>query len=103
MNYEKRVFRPIIWSFTAGLILYIGALFFTEQTDLYSLLEKFSGTTWGLILGLSITNYLIRFGRWHNYLSLLKNKISIKNSLPCYLSGFAFTATPGKVGLVLLR
>ena len=98
MNYEKIVFRPIIWSFTVGLILYICALFVTEQLDLRSLLNHFSVSTWCLILGLSIANYLIRFVRWHNYLLLLNNKISIRSSLPCYLSGFAFTATPGKIG-----
>jgi len=53
---------------------------------------------WGLILGLSLFNYLLRFVRWQMYLLSLGYRVPWWPNLRFYLAGFAFTATPGKVG-----
>lgn len=53
----------------------------------------------GIVLSLSLINYILRFLRWQWYLSALEdNVISIWQSLRYYLVGFAFTTTPGKAG-----
>lgn len=53
---------------------------------------------WSLILGLSMVNYMLRFIRWQGYLAQLGHHIPIGWHLAYYLSGFAFTTTPGKAG-----
>jgi uncharacterized protein (TIRG00374 family) len=53
----------------------------------------------GIVLSLSLVNYMLRFLRWQWYLSAIDyQQLSIGRSLRYYLSGFAFTTTPGKAG-----
>lgn len=49
-------------------------------------------------LSLSSINYLIRFMRWTLYLSQTESSIPLWSNIRIYISGFALTATPGKVG-----
>jgi uncharacterized protein (TIRG00374 family) len=51
-----------------------------------------------LILSLSLINYGFRFIRWKYYLSVMGFNIPTNINLNIYLSGFAFTTTPGKAG-----
>ena len=46
----------------------------------------------------SLFAYLMRFMRWQKFLHTLNHKIPWLSSLRIYLSGFAFTITPGKTG-----
>jgi uncharacterized protein (TIRG00374 family) len=47
---------------------------------------------------LSLLNYLLRFARWQTYLNSLGCAVPAWPNCRFYLAGFAFTATPGKVG-----
>lgn len=53
---------------------------------------------WGQVVGLSLVSYLARFIRWHRFLTALGHRIPVRRNLEIYLSGFALTMTPGKVG-----
>ena len=53
---------------------------------------------WGIILGLSLFNYLLRFVHWSYYLRRLNLRVPLMMNLLVYLGGFGFTTTPGKVG-----
>lgn len=61
----------------------------------------FPARLWLLGLGLASMNYAFRFVRWQHYLRLLSVRIPRGSSLLIFLSGFALTVTPGKVGEVL--
>lgn len=53
---------------------------------------------------LSVPFGLLRFLRWQALLTLAGYRLPAGLSLVCYLAGFAFTATPGKVGeLIRIR
>jgi len=52
----------------------------------------------GLIVGLSLINYALRSARWSVYLKRLGHPLPTATNTLCYLSGFAFTLTPGKAG-----
>ncbi len=57
-----------------------------------------------LLLGaffLASLNYAFRYWRWEYYLGLLEIQIPWGPSLGIFMSGFALTVTPGKVGEVL--
>ncbi|MFC4166355.1 lysylphosphatidylglycerol synthase transmembrane domain-containing protein [Teichococcus aestuarii] len=50
------------------------------------------------LLGLSLANYLLRGLRWHLYSRRVGAEVSLWQSLFYYISGFALTTTPGRVG-----
>lgn len=51
-----------------------------------------------LVAEVSLVTYVIRFIRWHNLLRWAGYSTSWHQGFLAYLSGFAFTAVPGKVG-----
>ena len=50
------------------------------------------------VLGLSAINYALRFWRWHGYIKDLGDTVPVNLHGLYYLSGFAFTVSPGKAG-----
>ena len=53
------------------------------------------------LLGASLVSWLIRYGRWRWLLARVGVRCRVVPGLLAYLAGFAFTATPGKVGELL--
>jgi uncharacterized protein (TIRG00374 family) len=57
------------------------------------------GTSGLLFLcGLSLINYLLRYGRWLWLLQRLGDRFAFVDGMLCYCAGFALTTTPGKAG-----
>jgi uncharacterized protein (TIRG00374 family) len=57
-----------------------------------------------VLLSLTAAGWVARFARWQWLLRRAGHRPRLALSLPSYLAGFAFTATPGKVGeLVRIR
>jgi uncharacterized protein (TIRG00374 family) len=56
-----------------------------------------------LLLGLLLAalNYAVRFVKWHYYLKLLGLVVPLVDSALVFVSGFALTVTPGKIGEVV--
>jgi uncharacterized protein (TIRG00374 family) len=82
-------------------LFYLGALLwadaksqiFTEFPKLLAILPA--------MLGLSLLSYFIRYLRWYWLLGRASNKTNFIMGCLIYFVGFAFTATPGKVGELL--
>ena len=56
------------------------------------------------MMGMALASFTLRFARWQWLLSRLGHRPPLMYSFLAYLSGFVFTATPGKVGeLVRIR
>jgi uncharacterized protein (TIRG00374 family) len=56
------------------------------------------------VIGISFFSFLVRYLRWQWLLRRAGHKVSLRYGLLAYLAGFAFTATPGKVGeLIRIR
>lgn len=51
-----------------------------------------------LLIGVTLLSYLVRFLRWHWLLSRAGYRMDSFTAFAAYLAGFAYTATPGKVG-----
>jgi uncharacterized membrane protein YbhN (UPF0104 family) len=85
-------------SVLAALAIYLLALFFSDPEQSWSGLRRLSLGKWGLVLSFPLCNYLLRFVRWHWYLSSLGNSVPVGLDLRVYLAGFSLTTTPGKVG-----
>jgi glycosyltransferase 2 family protein len=76
------------------------ALFYLGPSDLWSRVRQVPISLGLAVLGLSLTNYFLRCIRWHVLCNAIHIDIPfIRNSL-YYVSGFAFSVSPGKIGEV---
>jgi uncharacterized protein (TIRG00374 family) len=97
----KLPLRAVFWSVALAALGYLGlSLWAGWRGVLAAVVEVGPGVLIGL-LGLSLTNYLLRFLRWGRYLALLDARVPWRINLPIYFSGFALTTSPGKVGEML--
>ncbi len=90
--------RPLLLSLLGASVLYVLLVLAGDYQAILERLGRFGWSDWGLILGLSLVNYLLRFYRWQGYLALLGHSPPLGRHLACYLAGFALTTTPGKAG-----
>lgn len=79
-------------------VLYISAVLLGNPEKIYAAISKMSSLNWLLVLSCSLSNYILRFVRWHYYLSYLKHNITLFQNFLYYMAGFALTITPAKVG-----
>ena len=92
--------KPILLWLTAGCLVYAAAGLLLGWDDFRSGLVRFPMADVPLLIGLSLLNYLLRFGRWHLYLSRLSLAIPQRESWAIFFSVFAMVVTPGKLGEV---
>lgn len=96
--------RSVFLSFSICILaiaLYVGFLATANWRQAVSAIHLVSGATWLAVLTLSFVNYGLRFWRWVlSVNSLTSVRIPLPDHFSCYMAGFAFTATPGKVGEV---
>ena len=85
----------------------LGALAFAVMS-FYADFRKLAGAlylfSWGYLpalLGLAFANYVLRFFKWHYYLSCLGVHIGRGDSFAVFLAGLTMSVTPGKFGEVL--
>jgi len=97
----KKVKKNIFISLGVAGLLYLG---FTIYANFDNVLFAFASFNWFLIpllLLLSLTNYCIRFLKWHYYLNVLDVKIKTIDSFSIFMSGLIMSVTPGKMGELL--
>ena len=79
-------------------------LAFTGWAETRASIAKLAASQFGLLLLLSLGNYVMRAIRWHIFASALGLGLGFGQNAVHYLAGFALTITPGRVGeLVRLR
>jgi hypothetical protein len=82
-------------------IAFLGWCVVTFKTDIIQIkfTQVWEAKSFILFAGvLSSTNYLLRTIRWYVYLLKLGHPMKFSFCLLTYISGFAFTLSPGKVG-----
>ncbi len=85
----------------AGTLLYLGALLWVDSRN-----DVFAGgaavaALLPVLMALSLLSYALRFLRWHWLLRRAGHRVAWAPGFLAYLSGFALTATPGKLGELL--
>lgn len=97
----KLPLRAVFWSVALAALGYLGlSLWAGWRAVLAAVVELGPRVLIGL-LALSLANYLLRFLRWARYLALLDAPVAWRINLPVYISGFALTTSPGKLGEML--
>jgi len=98
---QATLFRRVILGVVAGMAVYVGFALWADARQVGAALGRYHWWTAGAGLLLAALNYALRFVRWQAYLQRLQLKVPRKESLLIFLSGFALTVTPGKLGEAL--
>jgi uncharacterized protein (TIRG00374 family) len=95
-----KIGRALI-GFGAITVFYLAALIWIDsRNQVFNELPKLLSILPALA-ALSLLSYLLRYLRWHWLLRRAGNNTSVVSGFLAYVAGFAFTATPGKVGELL--
>ncbi|NJA04839.1 MULTISPECIES: lysylphosphatidylglycerol synthase transmembrane domain-containing protein [unclassified Methylomonas] len=94
-------YRAVIISIVIAALAYLGFSLWAGFNDVMAALLQVGAVGVLLMLGLSLTNYFLRFLRWQLYLRSLGYQVPWLVSWRIYLAGFALTTTPGKAGEAL--
>ncbi len=97
-TFLERRWGPILYTMIAAMLLYLGFTLWSGAAELWRSLGKVGLTGVITVLGLSLVNYALRFGRWHLYLKWMGFTVPPLRNARFFLASFAFTATPGKLG-----
>jgi uncharacterized protein (TIRG00374 family) len=85
-------------------LLYVSALVWVDSSKNVFQLLPVIVSVFPILLLLSALSYMLRYARWHWLLYRAGHCVKIGPGFLSYISGFAFTATPGKIGeLVRIR
>ncbi|MBY8977363.1 flippase-like domain-containing protein [Rhodobacteraceae bacterium NNCM2] len=97
---KKGKLKLVATGLAIAVVCYAIFILVSGYEEMVEGIRKVSTTGWLFLLGLSLANFLIRFGRWQIYLRVLGHHVAAGISLLAYLGGFALTTTPGKLGEV---
>jgi uncharacterized protein (TIRG00374 family) len=90
--------RVLITIAALATLIYLGAGFAVDSPRILEAMSQLGWLGCGMVLALSVANYLIRFQRWQIFVRALGHRIPYARHLLYYLSGFAFTVSPAKAG-----
>jgi len=98
---KRRVWKSkniVIWTVLSAAVIFILLSLFS---DLGALEKGIVGFPLAMLIPvgfLALGNYFLRYIKWHWFLKLLGHKIEPFPNFLVFLSAFALTVTPGKVG-----
>jgi uncharacterized protein (TIRG00374 family) len=80
------------------VVAFVALSIYAGLDEVLAQLRSVSARLIALMLGLSLVNYILRFWRWQLFGNGLGLRLPWRRNVLYFLSGFALTATPGKVG-----
>jgi uncharacterized membrane protein YbhN (UPF0104 family) len=80
------------------VLLYVGMVTLADWPAFHQAVSALPAALWEQVVALSLLSYLLRFARWHGFLTALGHRIPLLRDLEIYLAAFALTLTPGKAG-----
>ena len=102
-----RLINRIVLCLGVLMTVYVGVAVWTAYTRLGSNHNRLPLHALAAMVGLVLLGIALRAIRWDYYLRKLRWPVPMRQSLLCFLAGFAFTASPGKMGelvkFILLR
>ncbi len=93
-----RLWRNVLVVTALGVGVFAAFSIYADLDKLGHRLTQFSPIAVFLALLLAMGNYLIRFLRWEAYLKKTDHVVTRSTSALVFISGFAMSVTPGKVG-----
>ena len=93
-----RFYSKFLIIITGTILLYALFLIFSDVQKLDNKIIDFDINYVPVILFLVTTSWIPLYVRWHILLKNTDTKVSLRGNVLIYLSGFALSITPGKVG-----
>ena len=93
-----RLGRGLAATVLLGVLVCVALALVADAHEVAGRLGEFDPRLLLPILGLSLLNYALRFGRWQLYLRALGIDLAWGRSLGVFLVGFLLSVTPGKAG-----
>jgi len=91
--------RRVVLMVVLSIVVYAAFALWGDVHKIGIGLGRFRWWTFGAALGLAFGNYVLRFFKWQFYLARLDVRdVGVVDSFLTFLSGFALTVSPGKVG-----
>jgi glycosyltransferase 2 family protein len=84
-----------------GFAVVIALLLWSDLSQVSQTVLAFPWDLYPLVLGLTLVNYALRFGKWHYYLGQIGVRLPVSTSARLFVGGFPLAVTPGKVGEAL--
>jgi len=97
----QKYIKSIILVIIVAITLYLVAAIAIGWDDSIKLIQKITVTGWMSLIACSFSSYLIRYSRWSYFITNFGYSIPHKLHLLYYLSAFALTVTPAKVGEII--
>ena len=98
MTVSHNLIRLLVLSIILGMGFYAVSVLSTDFRNVLGAANRLGLSGWAMVLFLSLFNYVLRFARWQGYVKQMGYRLPAWRHLAYYLSGFAFTTTPGKAG-----
>ena len=93
-----RTTRRLLVVIAGGAAVFAGVSIYGDVHELGARLAGFAWWTFAAALGLALTNYALRYVRWNLYLRNRGLVVPGRTSALVFVSGFALSVTPGKIG-----
>jgi glycosyltransferase 2 family protein len=90
--------RRLLFVVFAGIAVFAAFSIYADVSELADRLRGFQWWAMGAAVALALVNYALRYVRWSLYLRTCEIEVPTKVSVLTFLSGFALSVTPGKVG-----
>jgi len=90
--------KQLLLAAVIGIAAFAGISIYTDMSALGDRLAGFGWWAFAAALGLALLNYALRFVRWSLYLKQADVDLKTGLSAHIFLSGFALSITPGKLG-----
>ena len=97
-NGVSKTMRRLLLGVVLGILVFAGFSIFADVGKIRDRLGDYAWWTFAAALALALLNYGLRFVRWQLYLRQTEIKIAREPSALIFVSGFALSITPGKVG-----
>lgn len=97
----RKAIRASILAAVASALVYAAIGAFTDLSAARENLSSFPLSTLALMVGLTLTCYLVRALRWWYLMRVLHGPMRVRDAVYVQLSGMTMTVTPGKIGEVL--
>ena len=96
------VFRRLLQGLIFGVLVYIALILLGDIRQIGEQVRQFRWSFFPAVLALTLSNYVLRFFKWHYYLKVVGvEQISLRTSARLFVAGFPLAVTPGKIGEAL--
>ena len=90
-----------IFALAFGIVLYVCGSLWAGLSTIQSQLVDYQWWAFGVAIVLTISNYVLRFFKWHYLCKRLKIDISMRANAWIFLAGLSMAISPGKAGELL--